>query len=577
MKPGAFERIASADEIVGNGPFALSAAGRDVVVVRTAQGLRAFEGRCPHQGALLGEGEIDDNVLVCRNHRWRFSLDSGCREGGPERLISCPLVERDGGIFVDASGLPRAPSDAGTKRTLNDLPGPKGLPIIGNLHQLDPTKIHLVLERWAKQHGPVYRFRMGAARVVVIAEPKMADQVLRARPETFRRSAKGAAIVKELGVEGVFFAEGEAWRPQRKLSVAALSQRTVRELYPKVRMVTHRLKSRWRRLESAQPLEMVDELKRFTVDVTTLITFGHDANTIEHSDDVIQRQLEVILPSISKRLFAPVPTWRYIRLPADRRLERALIEVRAWLETLITDARARLSADPARAARPSNFLEAMLTARDDEGKPFSDELIYANLITMLLAGEDTTAFSLAWAIHLLCDHPKWALEIRKEADSLLGASDTADDLDQANKLVTAAAVANEAMRLRPVAPFILFDAKADTVVGDIRIEKGASVAVLTRPPAVDRDNFIDPDSFRPERWLVDIQGPHEVSAHIPFGSGPRMCPGRSLALVEMKTLLAMLCKNFDVVRDGAADDVREVFGFTMSPAGLRVRLTARGG
>ena len=135
----------------------------DVVVVRTPAGLRAFEGRCPHQGALLGEGELDGDKLVCRNHHWRFSVDSGKREGGLQCLVSCPVVERERAVFVDVSGLSRGPGRIVAKRTLDDLPGPRGLPFLGNTHQLDVTKLHLTLERWAAQYGPVYLFRMGSS------------------------------------------------------------------------------------------------------------------------------------------------------------------------------------------------------------------------------------------------------------------------------------------------------------------------------------------------------------------------------------------------------------------------------
>jgi cytochrome P450 len=97
-----------------------------------------------------------------------------------------------------------------------------------------------------------------------------------------------------------------------------------------------------------------------------------------------------------------------------------------------------------------------------------------------------------------------------------------------------------------------------------------------RPAAIDPANFLDPLAFRPERWLEDSIRPHNVSAYMPFGTGPRMCPGRSLALLEMKTLLSMLYKNFDVDRVGASADVSELFrGLTMAPAGLRVRLRSR--
>ena len=96
-----------------------------------------------------------------------------------------------------------------------------------------------------------------------------------------------------------------------------------------------------------------------------------------------------------------------------------------------------------------------------------------------------------------------------------------------------------------------------------------------RPRAVDPKNFVDPAEFRPQRWLNREGGAHDISAHAPFGSGPRLCPGRSLALVEMNALLSMLYKAFDVERVGDPQAVSERFGFTMSPTGLQVRLHRR--
>jgi cytochrome P450 len=382
--------------------------------------------------------------------------------------------------------------------------------------------------------------------------------------------------LSEIGIRGVFNAEGEAWRPQRKLSVAALAQRNLRQLYPSIRTVAERMKSRWEKSAAGgDTLDVVAELKRFTVDVTMLVAFGHDANTVEQADDVIQRELQVIFPAISRRIFAFFPSWRYVQMPSDRRLARALAKVRDWLDVLLADARARLKADPERAQKPSNFFEAMLTSLDENGKSFSDDVIMSNLITMLLAGEDTTAFTLAWTVHQLCDSPQWAAELRCEADAVIGLANVAVDLDTTNKLAVASAVANETTRLRPVAPFLGFLANVDMALGDVFVPKGTGVVALLRPPALDQTNFVDPLAFRPERWLEDTNGRHNVSAHLPFGSGPRMCPGRSLALLEMKTFLSMLYKNFDVERVGDSGDVSELFGFTMSPAGLRARLHSR--
>jgi cytochrome P450/nitrite reductase/ring-hydroxylating ferredoxin subunit len=570
-------RVANLDELHGDGPHALAANGFDVVVVRTPAGFRAFEGRCPHQGALLGEGELDGDKLVCRNHRWRFSVDSGQREGGPQCLASCPVVERERAIFVDVSEFLRGTRRIVAKRTLDDLPGPKGLPFLGNIHQLDLTKLHLILERWAAQYGPVYLFRMGLARAVVLSDPKWCDQVLRARPETFTRDSGIAPVLSEMGVDGVFSAEGDAWRPQRRLAMLALAQRHLRGLYPKLLTVATRLKKRWERLADAGvPLDVVEELKRFTVDVTTLVTFGHDINTVEQEEDVIQRKLELVLPAFNRRLFALFPTWRLVRLPRDRRLDRALAGLRAWLGELVVAERARLLAEPGRAEQPSNFLEAMVSARDDDGRPFSDDVIFGNLMTMLVGGEDTTAYALGWVVHQLCDSPESVTELRREADELLGTSDVAGDIETANKLAFAGAVANETMRLRPITPVVvILEAKVETVVGDLLVPQGTRVFVLTRPAACDPDHFVEPHAFRPRRWLGETVGAHDVSAHIPFGSGPRICPGRTLALLEMKLMLSMLYRNFDVERVGRADGVRENFRFVMSPVGLKVRLRRR--
>lgn len=97
-----------------------------------------------------------------------------------------------------------------------------------------------------------------------------------------------------------------------------------------------------------------------------------------------------------------------------------------------------------------------------------------------------------------------------------------------------------------------------------------------RLAARDPKCFVEPHAFRPERWLDEIGGVHDASAHIPFGSGARICPGRPLALLEMKLLLSMLYKNFEVERVGEAEEVRKRFAFTMFPVGLKVRLCRPG-
>ena len=121
MGAASLTRVCNRDGLRSIEPVALSVNGLDVVILRAQVGVRAFAGRCPHEGAPLGEGEIVGDNLVCRNHQWRFDVDTGQQADGPKCLASFPVIERDGDIFVDVRPLARNAA----KRKLDDLPGPK--------------------------------------------------------------------------------------------------------------------------------------------------------------------------------------------------------------------------------------------------------------------------------------------------------------------------------------------------------------------------------------------------------------------------------------------------------------------
>jgi cytochrome P450 len=455
---------------------------------------------------------------------------------------------------------------------VKELPSPAGLPVLGNLHQLNPKRLHQILEGWAGELGPLYSFRFGPRTALALSDRPLIEEVLRNRPEPWRRLSSVEAVFDELTIPGVFSAEGTAWRAQRRLAMEALSYHRLKAFYPTLRAAAAKLRKRWASRPEDEAVDIGDDFKRFTVDVTSHLALGYDVNTLEREDDPIHRRIENVFPAINRRLNALVPYWRWLRLPADRQVDADIAALRPWLARLVDEARKKLAADASR--EPANLLEAMIAARDERGEPYSDEVIFGNAITMLLAGEDTTANTLAWAVHELCDRPQAVTALRRELDDVLGTDPIPAEETTVNQLSYAAAVANEAMRLRPVAPIIFIEATRDTSIGNVQVAKGTPVFVLTRPPALDPSAFAAPNELRPERWL-NPPAVHEPRAHLPFGSGPRICPGRSLALLELRLVLATLYHGFEVTRAVPATDVREEFSFTMFPAGLSVHLRPR--
>jgi cytochrome P450 len=469
---------------------------------------------------------------------------------------------------------PQLPPD-GRRQRLEQLPGPKGLPLLGNLLQLDGRRLHVVLESWANLYGPLYAFRAGPKRTVVVGDPALVDQVLRARPDDYRRIGRIETVLAELNLPGVFSAEGSAWRPQRRLLMQALSARRITAFYPTLNQVLRRLHRRWQRAAaSGVRVDVLDEFKRLTVDVTSLLAFTHDVNTIEHDEDQLQHQLQVIFPAINRRLTAPFPYWRFFRMPADRRTERCIRELRSRLTELIAATRRRVEADPERRQAPANLLEALLTETDEEGRPFSDELILGNAMQTLVAGDDTTAATLAWAVHLLCEQPEAVAALREQVDRVLGDGALPDDVETANQLTRVDAIVHETLRLRSVSPLVFLEANTDVVMSGVAVPRGTWVVVLTRHAAMSSAFFERPQEFIPQRWH-DRSRDASQRVSIPFGSGARVCPGRALAMLEMRAALAMLYASFDVERVGAPERVGERYMFIVEPVALEVKLRPR--
>jgi len=464
---------------------------------------------------------------------------------------------------------------ASATRSLSDLPGPRRLPLIGNLHQMDTARMHQAMETWSEQYGPYFRFRVGRRELLAVSDSGAIGTILRDRPAGYRRTQLLETVFQELGIAGVFAANGDAWRAQRRMVMAAFDTRHVKSYFPFLVRVTERFYRRLsRHARCGIEFDLQADLMRYTVDVVAGLAFGVDINTIESDGETIQTHLNHVFPMLNRRLAAPIAYWRWLRLPADRALDRHLEIVHREVSRLIAQARERLASNAELREAPLNLIEAMLVESASPGAELSDEDVAGNVLTMLLAGEDTTANTLAWLMHLASREPAVLERLTDEAGGVLGASLFAERLETVSSLKFTAACAHETMRLKPVAPILLLQASGPKIVGDVAIPGDTVVVALMRRGSMDERYFERPALFDPARWLVTT-GNERIS--MPFGAGPRICPGRNLALLEISMVTSMIFRNFEIkaIRTPDGRPVEEWLSFSMAPSPLLTTLAPR--
>jgi cytochrome P450 len=251
-----------------------------------------------------------------------------------------------------------------------------------------------------------------------------------------------------------------------------------------------------------------------------------------------------------------------------------MVEVNIAVEGFIVQARTRMQHDVNLRTQPSNLLEAMIAEADQNGSGLTDVQVAGNVLTMLLAGEDTTANTIAWMVYLLWTHPETMKKVKDEIADHVTYSHC-PTMDEMEKLIYLQACINETMRLKPVGPQLPLQANRDILVGNVQVPKGTIVITLLRSDTLREDLVENANEFRPERWLQEDNPAKRMST--PFGAGPRICPGRYLALLEMKIAITVLLGQFDITHVGTEDGSppQERLSFAMMPVGLLMRLQGR--
>lgn len=455
--------------------------------------------------------------------------------------------------------------------TIKNLPSPKGHFILGHLPQFNTSSKHLVLERWVEECGDLFKINFIGKEFIVSANPDINNEVLKLRPEKFRRFSKINEILEEMGIVGSFNAEGETWKRHRKPTAEALNLKKVKGYYPIINDKTQKLLNKWNSYaENKQQIDIQKEFIRFTIDITTAVAFGYQLDTINNKEDDFQNHLELIFPMINERITAPIALWRFYKQKKDKSLEKSLKAIEKIIHTFIQDAKDRLEKTPNLKDNPSNFLDAILIEQENENR-FSIDEIYGNVFTILLAGQDTTSNSISWAFYYLAQHPEIVNKVREEAHSVYSNEHTPQNTQELTNLKYANAVAQETIRLKPVAPNLYMQANEDITIQNLSIPKDTTIMLQNKVVQTKEEYFSNPNDFIPERWLTSgcpMHKNHSPDIIKAFGGGSRYCPGMNLAMYEITIAISAICKHFDFSLAVNPEDVKEGFAFTMYPENL---------
>ena len=448
----------------------------------------------------------------------------------------------------------------GNRSNLKLPPGPKGVPLFGNVFGPRGDAIGY-FTNCVRDYGDIVFMRFLGVPVCFVNRPDYIESVLVTQSGNFEKSKDYRALRRVLG-NGLLTAEGDFWKRQRKLVQPAFHQQRI-AAYAKVMVeFTQRMTASW---TDGQTLDIHQAMLRLTLEIVAKTLF--DTEVSREAEDVGQA-LEVLMGKFLRQagLALLLPSW--IPLPTTRRLRRAVGQLDKVIYEFIRQRRAGgpLSHD---------LLSVLLQAQDDEGHGMTDRQLHDEIMTLFLAGHETTANALSWTWLLLGRHPEVSEKLNQELRTVLGGkAPAASDLP---RLVYTDMVLREAFRLYPPVWIIGRRALAPFRLGGYELPAETNVLISQFMMHRDPRYFPDPNQFDPERWSAsDARGlllPR--FAYFPFGGGPRVCVGAGFAMMEAVLLLAAIAQQFQVTLEpGQAIGILP--SVTLRPKnGIRATVTRR--
>ena len=414
--------------------------------------------------------------------------------------------------------------------SLKSPPGPRGHWLVGSLREVRANRLAF-FRRCFDEYGDAASFRMANRRAILLSHPDDIERVLVTENRRFEKNF-ALRLLRPLLGNGLILAEGDAWLRQRRLIQPAFSKQQIESYAPAMVEATKSAVASW---QGGDVRNIHSEMMQLTMDIAGRTLLGvNTAGQFQRVRECLEGVMQDFLARFGSAL--PMPFW--LPTPGNLRLRRHIRRLDGILQELIEQRRASSSAG-------GDFLSLLIRARDEgDGSGLSDKQLRDEVMTMFLAGHDTTANALAWTWFLLGQHPEVQQRLREEVDGLLNSREaTPADVP---RLPLCENILRESMRLYPPAYVVGRTAMEDGTIGKYFIRKGTNVLMSSWVVHRDARWYDRPDEFLPDRWTDGLLIRIPKYAYFPFGGGPRVCIGNNFAMLEGVLVLATMVQQLQL-------------------------------
>jgi cytochrome P450 len=420
-------------------------------------------------------------------------------------------------------------SASATKSASGLPPGPKGNFLLGSIFEVSKDWLGFY-QHCADEYGDVVRVRFAHVPVYLVVHPRDIESVLITNAANFTKSADYRALARVLG-NGLLTSEGDFWQRQRGLIQPAFHKQNIQAYASVMTSAAERMLNSW---QDGGERNFHDDMMRVTLEIVGQCLYGAE---VSGAAEQVGKAMEVVMQRFVTNASLALLFSFDIPVIFARRESRAVQNLNEIIGGIIQQRRASNQ-------RREDLLDTLLRVRDADGKPMSDVQLRDEVMTLFLAGHETTAIALSWACYLIAQNPLVEAKLAEELRTVLaGRVPTPDDLP---RLRYTEMVLKETLRLYPAVWGIGRRAIADCELGGYRIPAGSNIFILQWRTQRDARFFPDPERFDPERWKEDPVRSGKIPrfAYFPFGGGPRVCVGASFATMEATLLLAMIQRRY---------------------------------